>query len=856
MIPISLSIRNFMCYRENVPALLFDGLHLICLSGDNGNGKSALIDAMTWALWGKARAESDDELISAMQTDMGIEFEFAIGSQKYRIIRKRSRAKTQKSSGVPTLDFQLATEGDYRSIAGNTMTETQQKISEVLHMDYDTFINSAYLRQGHADEFTTKPPGKRKEVLGNILGLFLYDRLSEQAREMERQQKSSKAQLENSLQEIEAEISRRPEYEAELDQAQQTLDSMEETIDQKENQLKQLRLQKEDLDKKGVELEQLSSRVNDNLNNIAIWEEQAEQHQSRINEYEELLAQRDSLEENYARFNQVKNLCDELNRKFKQLVNLERQKVQLETRTNEANQALKTEHRLLEQKIADLTARADKHLSLQDQRRELQEKLTGFRTDEQLLKDKEQSYRERQTQVSLFEAQVSRVEQEIKEIGEKLDLLSDRAEANCPLCETELGHEGVDIIRAKYEAEKISHQEAIPAKHNELKERKAELEVLQQEITRLGTQLNNEKASQQSQMQLIESRISEAEEAKHQMAEAKISLDEIEQRLARKDFATTEQRALLEMENEISNLGYDEAQHTEAQQQLTQLERYEQLYRKLTEADNSIQREKETVVRATSQVDKLKKSMSTDKQQIEHLEKELAGLPSLRSALTQFEDETKTLGQQRQQAQEILGHVKAKLEHCLELEMRKKEKEKLYSQSAREEAIYHELVEAFGKNGIQLLLIEIALPEIENETNLLLSRMTDNRMTVKFETQKASKKGEVMDILDINIADELGTRNYEMFSGGEAFRINFAIRIALSRLLTKRAGAPLQTLIIDEGFGTQDTTGIEKLKEAINTIKDDFQKIIVITHIEELRDAFPTRIDVVKTAEGATFSVN
>jgi exonuclease SbcC len=129
-------------------------------------------------------------------------------------------------------------------------------------------------------------------------------------------------------------------------------------------------------------------------------------------------------------------------------------------------------------------------------------------------------------------------------------------------------------------------------------------------------------------------------------------------------------------------------------------------------------------------------------------------------------------------------------------------------------------------------------------------------MHVKMETQRQTKKGETVETLDINIADELGTRNYEMFSGGEAFRIDFAVRIALSKLLARRAGAPLPTLIIDEGFGTQDGTGIEKLKEAINSIQDDFEKILVITHMEELRDAFPNRINVVKTAQGSTVEVS
>ena len=134
--------------------------------------------------------------------------------------------------------------------------------------------------------------------------------------------------------------------------------------------------------------------------------------------------------------------------------------------------------------------------------------------------------------------------------------------------------------------------------------------------------------------------------------------------------------------------------------------------------------------------------------------------------------------------------------------------------------------------------------------------MTDNRMHVRFDTLRETKKGTVRETLDIKISDELGTRNYEMFSGGEAFRINFAIRIALSRLLARRAGAPLPTLIIDEGFGTQDSTGMEKLIEAINSIQDDFDKILVITHMADLKDVFPTRIDVSKTADGSTITVS
>ena len=103
--------------------------------------------------------------------------------------------------------------------------------------------------------------------------------------------------------------------------------------------------------------------------------------------------------------------------------------------------------------------------------------------------------------------------------------------------------------------------------------------------------------------------------------------------------------------------------------------------------------------------------------------------------------------------------IKGKLEYYSRRELEKSEKETQLNSAVKEAAIYHELAEAFGKKGIQALLIETALPEIENEANKLLAKMTENRMHVKIETQKETQKGEVAETLEIKISDELGTRN-------------------------------------------------------------------------------------------------
>ena len=194
------------------------------------------------------------------------------------------------------------------------------------------------------------------------------------------------------------------------------------------------------------------------------------------------------------------------------------------------------------------------------------------------------------------------------------------------------------------------------------------------------------------------------------------------------------------------------------------------------------------------------------------------------------------------------------LDRLAVLEAENKQLERSRRALLEEMGVHDDLARAFGKNGVQALIIETAIPQLQDDANELLGRLTDGRMSLKLQLHEGRKvKGLPSEELQILIGDEIGTRSYETFSGGETFRVNFALRIALSKLLARRSGAPLPTLFIDEGFGSQDSAGQERLKEAIQSIQSDFQKIIVITHVEEVKDSFPNRIEVTKTADGSTF---
>ena len=142
------------------------------------------------------------------------------------------------------------------------------------------------------------------------------------------------------------------------------------------------------------------------------------------------------------------------------------------------------------------------------------------------------------------------------------------------------------------------------------------------------------------------------------------------------------------------------------------------------------------------------------------------------------------------------------------------------------------------------------------ETYALLARLAGDQTRIILDPVRTLKGGGTRESFDIRISDDKGERPYELYSGGEAFRLDFTLRIALSRLLARRSGAPLQTLVIDEGFGTQDSEGVDRLVDAIEVIRGDFQKNLVISHVEAIKDAFPVTIAVPKpAARGSTFGI-
>ena len=335
-------------------------------------------------------------------------------------------------------------------------------------------------------------------------------------------------------------------------------------------------------------------------------------------------------------------------------------------------------------------------------------------------------------------------------------------------------------------------------------------------------------------------------------------LKEVEKLLDTGKYAPEEQKQLAKLDKQLEKLGYDVSAHEAAREAEIELRAVEEEYANLKSA-------RDVSKQIDSELANLKSEIKNREAEIETLETGYltaqANLEAAEAGAPDLDTTERELFRLRESENRVRGELGGAQQRVAVLETQRarraafeKECETLQKQIAR----YRTLERAFGKDGVPALLIEQALPQIEDKANELLDRLSDGHMSIRFVTQaeyKDKKRDDLRETLDIQISDTAGIRNYEMYSGGEAFRVNFAIRLALSKILAQRKGARLQTLVIDEGFGSQDTQGRQRLIEAINLVKHDFAKILVITHLDELKDAFPTRIEVEKTDRGSAIRV-
>ncbi len=1007
MIPVELTLKNFLSYRD--ATLDFSGLHTACICGSNGSGKSSLLEAITWAIWGESRAASEDEIIHSGANDVRVDFTFTSNQHKYRVIRNRHRGQSS------SLEFQVATPTGFRALTERGVRATQHLIIEHIKLDYDTFINSAYLRQGRSDEFMLKRPTERKEILAELLKLNQYDDLEERAKDLSRSFKAQAEQLERNLQSMETQLHQREaialqraDLETQLNQLQQeqAFDSIQlqslQVIQQErqtwEQQLGFLRQQYQNLSQDSDRLEQEravlsaeASAIEEILNQegeilagyaqYQSLQTQEETSAAKAQEHSLALAKRQNCVQ------QLNQVVNEIQRQLQhaegQLEALQQQEQELKQTLNklpevEAGLAQLTaararvahldqlqlqvapmlQHRAsvqsqLERVQARMVARleelqsSEKQLSAQKQRQpQLQQAVMDVATQiEQLEKKRvylqrvQEKGQERRHFMERLQAYQRDYEKQLGELEQKIQMLQN-PDALCPLCDRPLDEHHWNRVVEKTRTQQQETQEQFWVVREQMAVSEREIQVLRQEYRELSQEIAKYDALREERGQLA-AHLAATDDAQNRLQQTTAQKQQLERSLEIGDYAIDKQEELRRLDQYLEQLNYNEQDHALARseverwrwaeirqgqikdaqrrqalflarqpeikaqiaamskrieqeqidsdcaQQIAEIERYIAEIGYDTEQHNALR----TTLRAAQSWQMRYQQLSNAQQQYPQLQQRSQDLTQLLQArlaerqaiaaqmdclIQQLEQtplptaQIQALEQQLQQRRMQLdlqlgelGRLQQLFTHLETQQQQYDQQQQKLQEVRRQHRVYQELAQAFGKNGIQALMIENVLPQLEAETNQLLARLSANQLHVQFVTQKAGRSGraskkaaKMIDTLDILIADARGTRPYETYSGGEAFRINFAIRLALARLLAQRAGAALQLLIVDEGFGTQDQEGCERLIAAINAIASDFACILTVTHMPYFKEAFQARIEVYKTQNGSQLSLS
>ncbi len=1015
MIPLRLTLTNFLSYRQ--ATLDFGGLHVACVCGANGAGKSSLLEAIAWAVWGQSRASSEDNVIHLGEAEARVDFTFRCHEHTYRIVRARYRAQAS------SLEFQIQTSSGYRVLTGRGLRATQQLIQQHIRLDYDTFVNSSYLRQGRADEFMLKRPSERKRILADLLKLEQYDQLSERARDKVRQLRAEAAVLEQSIEQMTQHLNQEAIASQQL-QLQQAHDALQQSFFEVAQQIQTLQQQAQqraawqqeyalrrqareqleaDCDRLEIELRRLEAQVQERrlvvddaaaivaayaqykalqseeadqtcrmqAHQMALQEQRARQDEQRAlvqtftdrlqrvqmqleavaqqtEDLAPIFAKAERIEVGLERLVQARAKLaaldqrqlevDPLLQRRRQIQGqLDQQRVRLATRLEELQQALaQTQQQAQQTQLQEAIQQTQQHLQHLQQRRAYQERVRERGLERRRFMDRlQEQQRDVERQMGLLEQKMGF----LLPAGKPAEGLPNGLEQEpvdglnvpCPLCDRPLDEPHRQQLLAQHQEEQRDLLAQLWTTREQLSASDREIQVMRQEYRQVEKELEAYEEVIEHSGQL-KARILSATDAEARLNALRHEQQQLQQQLQTQAYGTDLIDELQAIDQQLQAVNYDDRSHALARGEVDRWRWADVKQAELRRAERQRQQLSERQQQLSAQADALSTALEAQaaselQQAIDQLAQKVAAIAydaqhhrNLRQPLTQLQpwvlrhqalqqaqaelpdlqaryqalmteqerricalqdahNQVEQLGQllqrpdsseelqaleqgQRQRRQQLdtqlaqLGQLQAQLQQQAQLQ-RRYEEAVVQQQIQRHQVwVYDELAHAFGKNGIQALMIENVLPQLEADANRILGRLSANQLHLQFVTQRASKtktrgQAKLIDTLDILIADTQGTRPYETYSGGETFRVNFAIRLAIARLLAQRSGTPLQMLIIDEGFGTQDAAGCDRLIGAINAIAADFSCVLTVTHVPYLKEAFQARIEVSKTGQGS-----
>jgi DNA repair protein SbcC/Rad50 len=808
MRPLKLVLEGFTSFREAVE-IDFSRLDLFAITGPTGAGKSSLIDAMVFALYGVVPRVGDDykQLISHGKERLSVMLEFAVGEERYRIVR------TARPDRPSQQRLERITRGRAEPIADRAR-EIRAEVERILGLDYDGFTRAVVLPQGQFDAFLKGEPKERRKILVALLGLEVYERMQQLAH-----QKSAAARTE-----------------AEFIKRQLETDFAEAT--------------EEALARKKVELEAAQAGAKRAEAAVAALAEAAAVAQ-RVRS---LSVERSSLErsgaEESSRLEQARTTLDGAGESRKALDRAldELLKEKEAHGFDEARHALLLAAKPLAGQLKGLqegVARAARATA--GKRSDLVEARKAVVQVEEALPGVEKAAAEAQAAESAARAEREAAHREHAAVVLRRGLKPGDA---CPVCAQtvstvpggkEPALEALDTRLAKAERAARAALESLQHARVIGEQRKARAESLERELRQAEAQEKEaEGLVANVRTALVGAGFGAHEEAETLALRLQAELEAAES--AKKARAALEAQQK-EIEGRRSRLDAEVA--AAAAQRDVREARLQEIEKKKAEAEAALEEARRALV------------ARADRDGWGHLLPPAAGgdeADVVEAHRSERQGEATSVRSRVATLAHEVGAAEKALVRAAELAARRAtlEKEAALARTLADHLKAHELI---------AWIQEEALARLAEAGSRHLQQLSQNRYVLRLgpgngePSARADQDFYVVDGWNVD-----SVRSVRTLSGGETFLASLALALALAESLTELAAASratdaLESLFLDEGFGTLDNESLDTVVSALDALHGGDRVVGIVTHRRELAERLPARIEVQKRDGSATVVV-
>lgn len=860
--PLEINVKNYRNYEEE--QFNFENISFCTINGQNGAGKSSLfMDAIIDCLYEEPR---EGELTGWIRNDEkarsgAIIFTFRIGEKTFRVTRTRAR------SGKGTLNLSELVDGEWRDRSKEKYKDTQTEIINILGMDSLTFKSCALIMQDQYGLFLQAQKEDRMVILGNLLGLGVYEAMNKIAWDKAREFGAKTRELKQEIEIHNSTIKSHGDPEAEIEQKKAELQIKSESAKEATRERDSKNVELLSLQEAQERCNKLSEVISSLTTKKAATETNRSTQAEIISSCKTVLDTEKTVTEKAGRYRELEARKKELIEATALFSTKQMDVTRANTRISALNSDLSTAKMKLQTDQGRLAVYENN--SGDD---EILRKAEEYQIGKEILDDLQAAalkYQEAERKVQEAKAAQTNTEKAIEALnnmisstrnflGKDIAILSDNCgcidieEANCKFLEK------AKASKDELQREEEKYKDRRKVLEADLTEKKAAVDRAVAERDAIGYEPEKKTNMERHCAELLPY-VARAEQVKKKSGEIaliKASIDNV-------------QSNILDIEKRLAEANIDaETASAEVEKYRSAFDENAEVIREMETLAPWIEQEKQIPVirerfsNATQRLSELDLQIAEQTRELSEKQAELSqeilrttGLAEKQAEVNRLNAKLETIDGEIKILQMNIGALSQKMEQIAKLKEEISVLQGKERDAAKETADYDILKAAFSQDGIPHQIIRTIVPKLTATANTILGQMTGGKMGIDFKTEKVLKSNSKKEVVTLDIfIEEYGKSAlpYLSKSGGEKVKASLSVILALAEIKSSSAGIQLGMLFIDEP-PFLDADGIQAYCDALETIQRRYAgiKIMAITHDPTMKARFPQNLDVVKTEHGS-----